>query len=160
MPRHKNRVNFDPDTKSKSFSTATKKTSWFRSLHWNQVNLDHPHNQINIIPTLKASQVPSTALKSSQFGPYTQKTSQFRCSHENQVISCPHTKTTSFLTTHTKIKSIDPHTKNKEFSARKQKTNQFRSILENQAVFGRHIFDPPGHKDEVNFDPDSKQSNF
>ena len=145
MPRHRNRVNFDPDTEIKSFSTATLKTSWFRSLHWNQVYLDHPHNRINFIPTLKLSQVPSLTLKSSQFRRSTQKPNQSRCSHE-KVISCPHTKTTSFSITHTKTKSIDPGTKNKALTACKKKPSQFRSILENQAVFGRHHFDPPTQK--------------
>ena len=37
MPRHRNEVNFD-------FSTPIQIPSKFRSLHWNQIDFDHPHN--------------------------------------------------------------------------------------------------------------------
>ena len=58
MPWHKNRGNFDPDTKNKSFSTTNKTTKLISYLHlnevkaypphWNQVNFDHSHkNQSN-----------------------------------------------------------------------------------------------------------------
>ena len=44
MPRHPNHVNlnFDPTIKTKYFSTPTLKPSQWRSLRWNQLNLDPP----------------------------------------------------------------------------------------------------------------------
>ena len=40
---HKIQVNFDPDTKTKSFLAPIHKTKQFRSLNWNQAKFDPPH---------------------------------------------------------------------------------------------------------------------
>ena len=107
MPRHKSRVNFDPETKNKSFSTTTKKPSQFQFIRWNQVNFGLPHNKTNfdaprhenqinfdpdskprlfrpphktksiLIPALKSSQSRSPKLKSSLIRLPTQQPSQF-----------------------------------------------------------------------------------
>ena len=67
IPPHENQVNFDPDTKTKWFSTPTQKPSQCWSLHWNQLNFDHPHTtQVNFD------------------------------NHTNQVIFGPHTKPRQF----------------------------------------------------------------
>ena len=78
MPPHKNQVNFDSQTTTKYFSTATQKQSQFRSIHWSQVKFD-PHHQIN-----------------STMMPW----------HQNQVNFDPYTKAKSFSTPTLKTKSI------------------------------------------------------
>ena len=46
---HKIQVNFDLDTRTKSYSTLVHKTNQFRSLSWNQVKFDPSHwNQVDI----------------------------------------------------------------------------------------------------------------
>ena len=59
----RNQVNFDPDTKTNSFSTPRHKTKSIPT------------------PQLNSSHVRSPTLKSSQYRPPRQKPSQFRCSH-------------------------------------------------------------------------------
>ena len=48
MPSHKKLFNFDPNTKTKYFSTPTQKPSQLRSLHWSKVKFD-PHYKIKSI---------------------------------------------------------------------------------------------------------------
>ena len=66
MPRHKNQVNFDPDTKTEYFSTTTQKPSQSQSLHWIEVKFDahtemksisttHRKNLLDPTPTQKSS---------------------------------------------------------------------------------------------------------
>ena len=144
MPRHKNRVNFDPDTKNKTFSTATKKPSHFRFLYWNQVNFDHPHTQINFIRALNSSQVSSP--------------------HWNQVnLDHPHNNHVNF----------DAYTKTKWFRARVQKPSEFRPPTLKpsqslptlkQVIFGPHSQPksiwPPGKKQGSISIPTLKSSQF
>ena len=134
MSRHKNRVNFDPDTKNKSFSSRTLKSKVSSDPYTEITSIDHLHNNQNHFHTYTETKSSST-LKSSQFRPHTQTPSQFRFSHYNhsgpeiksiskthtktKSISItlqpsdfrPHTKTKAISTTHTKNRSIGPHTK-------------------------------------------------
>ena len=118
MPRHKNQVNFDPDTKTKSFSIPTQK----------QVNSD-PFTEI------KSISIPHIEIKS--ISTTHTKRSQVRCSIENQVTFGSNI---IFSNTHTKNKTIDLRIKNESFSARTKeqvsrdpralKPSQFQSIHE------------------------------
>ena len=94
-----------------NFSTSTQKLIQFRSLHWNQVNLnlfhwnhanlDHQHKHLAQFDPLHKSQVFHTLLVSSQFRSLlytpvnldasTQKPSSFRSRWSKQVISNPNT---------------------------------------------------------------------
>ena len=97
MSLHKNQVNLDPDTKNNSFSTATQKPKSIPPLHWNRVNIDHPHNNpINFIPTLNevtSSSIPNTETKSiltthiktKAISMLLQKSSDLRRAYKNQV---------------------------------------------------------------------------
>ena len=128
--------------------------------HWNQVNFDHPHkNQINFdahtetkrlaARIQKLSQFQHPAIKSSQsitaviqvnFKLISAAHSQFRTPAQKHVNFDPNTKTKSNSIGPTKIKLIstplkssqfDPHSKTKSISM-------------------------PRHKNQVNFDPDTK----
>ena len=68
MPRHKNQVNFDPNSKPSIFDPHTS-LSQFQPLHWNKVNsdrsnwnqvyFDHSYNnQVSMLSTLKACHFP------------------------------------------------------------------------------------------------------
>ena len=100
MLRRKNQVNFDPDTKNESFSTATQKTCQIRSLHWIQANFHHSHNQINSIPTtvISSSSIPRTVIKSiltpaqKQLNLDRRKTPSQWIATLKQVIFAPHKK--------------------------------------------------------------------
>ena len=79
-----NQVNFDPNTKTKSFSTPTHQ---FRYPYKNQGNFDQ---------NIKIRSFLTPKLKPSQFLPFT----------ESKSNSTPHTEVSSIWTTHTKTKSI------------------------------------------------------
>ena len=76
---HKIQVNFDPETKTKSFLTPINETKKFRSLNWNQVKFDRPHwNQVNIHHPDKTKSISMLTLKPSDFAARIQKLSQSR----------------------------------------------------------------------------------
>ena len=86
MPPHRRRENVDPNTKNKQFSTKQVNDDVYTAInwgnsdppHWNQVNLNHLHNdQINVMPTSKSSQDLPLTLKASQL-PAPER-SQIRC---------------------------------------------------------------------------------
>ena len=128
LSRHKDRANFEPDTKNKKFSTATQKTSQFRSLHWDQSQLRSPALKLILfgLPILRPSQLHRcTKIKSSSIP------------HKDQVNLDAYTKTKwSSARIHIpsqsrpptrNIKAIDPHTRNKSLSARTQAPSKFPS---------------------------------
>ena len=158
MPRHKNRVNLDPDTKSKSFSIHTLKTSWFRSLYSNQVIWDHPHNQINIIPTLKSSQIPPPHLnqvnfdhphknqvkfdartKTKWFLARIQNPRQFRPPTQKPSPSIPTLKTRHFRPANKKPSQNRSPTQKPSQSIPALKTSHFRPAHKNQVIFDSYI---------------------
>ena len=126
MPRHKTPVDFEPDAKTKSFSTATQEPNQCRSAtlkwshfrqptqtqinfilhwnqvkfdwpHWNQVNLDHPHKmQGNLHVHTKNKWFSPLVLKPSQFRPPTQQPNQFHPYTEVKSISIPTIKSSQF----------------------------------------------------------------
>ena len=117
-PWHKNRVNFDPDTKSESCSTPNQKQNQFRSIHWHQVNYGRWHNnQMNLIPSLKSSQVSS----------YTQV--NFFYPQNNQVNFGAHNKTKRFLACLQKLACFWPPT---------QKLSQFRYHSKTKSILILH----------------------
>ena len=127
MPRHKNQVNFDPATKTKSFSTPTQKISQFPSLLWNQVSFDPPYynqvhfdhahkKQVNFDAHTKTESFSTRTQKWSQFRPPTQKPSQFRALHWNQVnFDLLHQNQVNFDHPHKKQVNFDAPTKAKSF---------------------------------------------
>ena len=138
MPRHKNRVNFDP----------TLKTSQFRPPHRNQVNSD-PYTEIELTSTTRTTKSRFIlTLKSSQVSSPTLKLSQFRPPIQKQV-------------------NFDAHTKTKWFPAHLQDPSHFRLPTKepSQSIptsFSIHTLNPsnfwPAHKAEVNFDPHGKNT--
>ena len=136
MPRHKTPVDFEPDAKTKSFSTATQEPNQCRSAtlkwshfrqptqtqinfilhwnqvkfdwpHWNQVNLDHPHKmQANLHAHTKTKRFSAHFQKLIQFRPPAQKPNRFYSYAEIKSNLIPHTDTMSIWTTQTKTKSI------------------------------------------------------
>ena len=159
MPRHINRTNVDPVTGSKSLFTDTQESSEFRSLHWNQIDSDLQHwnqvnfnfshyNQTNAIPSLKLSQVRSSALKSGQFQPPTQKRRHFRSSHSNQSVSARKQKSCQ----------IQPPKKRPSQSTTTLKTSQIRSMHYNQFISVPYTQKSrfwPNHWYHANLDPGS-----
>ena len=129
----KKRVNFDPDTKTKSFSTPTLKPNKFRSLHWNQVKFDRPHwNRVNFDHPHK-NQV--------SFDVYT-ITKRFAARIQTKSIRPPKQNPSQSITLKTcqfrPVHSIStPRTKHKSISIPTLKPSQIRS---------------PTHKNQGNFD--------
>ena len=129
MPRHKNQVDFDPETKTKSFSTPTQKLSQFQSLHRNQVKFNRPHwNKINFDQHKNLAQFdPYTKIKlisthdgdQVNFDPYSKFKSILMPRHKNQVnfdtttkiklIRSPTLKSSQFRHPDTKTKRISIH---------------------------------------------------
>ena len=80
MPRHKNPVNFDPDTENRTFPTATQNPNQCRSTTLKWHHFGQPAREPNIHhPTLEPKKIRSRALKASQFWPCTRNASQFAC---------------------------------------------------------------------------------
>ena len=147
-------------------------------------------NKVNFIPTLKSSQVRSPTLKSSQFGPTTQQPSQSSCLSWKQVIFGQHTSDkvnfyhrhnnqinsslhwnkvkfknqVKFCSPHKNV-NFCPHAKTKSISIPHTKPSLFRPHHWSQVIFDAHsknksIWHALRHKNQVNFDPDSKPSHF
>ena len=132
---------FDPDTKTKYFSTPTNKPSLFRPRRRNQVKFNPPHpNQVNIDqpgrmlvllnlphqnnvdfdPPLKLSQLDSHSNIRQFRSPHAKtkwisipalKPSIYGPPPENQVNSVPHNEIRSSSIAHTEMKSISINTK-------------------------------------------------
>ena len=97
MPRHKNQVNLDSDTKNKSFSTPAQKPSQRPSLHWNRVYSDPPHwNQVNVHHAHKNQVAFDAHTKPTLFGPCTKITSISTAHTQNQINFDAPTKAKSF----------------------------------------------------------------
>ena len=154
MPRHKNRVKFDVDTKNKSLSTTQIKTKSISMLTLKprdlrpasnyRVNFDHPHkNQVYRSPHYKhmnfgphsqflapeQKQVncdPNTKTESNSI-PHT-KSSQFRRHHWNQVNSIPNKKSSKIRCPDTETEMISIKTLKPSFFRPPQKLRQFRSL--------------------------------
>ena len=112
MPRHKNQVNFDPNTKI-FFRHLRKKPSQFRFLHWNQVKFDPPPwNQVNFnhISTTRTAtswnSIPHTKIKSISM--HTLKPSQFWCLDTKIKLISTHTLKPSTFAPHTNQVNSDP----------------------------------------------------
>ena len=136
---NKKQVHFDPDTKTKSFSTPRHKPNQFRSLNWTQVKFYPSHlNQVDI---------DQNQTKTKSISMLTLKPSDSRPASKNESIST--------TTTHPKNKSIDhhtwnklvlartrsistPRTKNKSFSILSLKPSHFRSLTRKSSQLGRH----------------------
>ena len=102
MLRHKNRVNFDPDTKTKSFLTP----------HQNQANshlyteiksISISHTEIKSISTTHTS-ISMPTLKANHFRPVHKYHVNFDHPHRKQVYSEPYTDIESISISHTKIR--------------------------------------------------------
>ena len=141
----------------------TLKTSDFRPAFKNQVNFDHPHDQISFIPILKSSQIRSPTLKSSQFGPPTQNEVNFRAHPKNTVILGQHTSNMSVSTTHTTklisflhqiMSSWIPQTEIKSISTTTTRTKSISTLTLETSYFR------PARKNMVNFVPRTKSRYF
>ena len=146
MLRHKNQVNFDPDTKTKYFSTPIKE---------NQVNTD-PDSEIKSISIshTEIKSISTTRTKTKSSSMLAPKSSDFRPAYKSQVTfdypqnffnrSIPTPKQAIFGPT-TKIKWTSITTlKTKPISIHKLKPRYFR----------------PAHKIGVDFGPCTKQVKF
>ena len=75
MPQHKNRVNFDPDTKTKSFSTPTQ----------NKVDSDlYTEIKSRSIPYVEVKSISTTHRKTKSSSMLTLKPSDLRPAYKNQ----------------------------------------------------------------------------
>ena len=138
---------FGLDTETKSSSTHTQKPSEFRSLHWDQVDLDITQTSISTSTTHK---------EQVNFDAHTEP-SHFRPAHKNKVI-CFHftqkpsqsnlTLKTSYFGPHTKTN--DTHTKINQISIRTLQPSHFRCTHKNKVIFHRP------RKHQVNSDPRTK----
>ena len=120
---HKTQVNFDPDTKTKSFFTPRHQPNQFRSLdcnqvkfdppHWKQVNNDHPDkNQVNCDAYTKAKRFAARIQNRVNFDHHhPQKKQVNRSSHLKQVNFGPYT--VNFDPPHRKQVTFNPSTKTK-----------------------------------------------
>ena len=152
MPRHKHRVNFDPDTsatqKLKSFPISTLESSKFKpptqqphqfvSLDWNQVKLHPPHrNQINFDHPHKTQVNVDAHTKNKSFRPPYKNRVNFDHPNKKPCQSIPALITSHFRTTHkTQVNfnhphknqvNFGPHTKTKSILIPSRKTGQLRS---------------------------------
>ena len=148
MPRHKNEVDFDPDTKIK----------YFRPLHKNQVNFD-PGTEVMSSSTQISSQLRTPTRKPSEIRSPTPKPSLFRPTTEIRTIPNSHLSSSQFLSLDTKNKlNFDVNSKTKYFETHKPKSTpiptlksiQFRPLTQKQVNF-----DHP-QRNQVNLDAHTK----
>ena len=142
-----NQINFDPNTKIKSFSTPTQKTSQFRSPHKKQVNFD---------PYTKTKLISIQRLKPGHFRtPHQNQLNSDPCTESSQVRS-PQWNQVDFDLPHKNEVKFDAHTKTRWFSASVQKPSQARPPAQklSQSILKTSHF-RTAHNKEVNFEKPS-----
>ena len=151
MLRHKKPINFDPNTKTKSFKIPTKWQRQLQSLRWNQVKFDPSWwNQLNYDRQhIKLVQFDPPYKNRVNFDPLL-KSSQFRSPLYIQVNLYASTQTRLISIQILKQSHFDPHKKAKSIPSLTWNQVKFDPPYWNQANF-----DHP-HKNEVNFDAHTK----
>ena len=178
----KKRVDFDPDTKTKWFSTphnqntpipiTTSKSSQLRSPHWNRINFDHQQKKTSAIdPPSKNQDIFDPPQKSSQFRSPLSIQVDYDASTQIKFYSDLDTRPCRVRSPHKNKANSDPYTEIKSSSSLAFKPGQFRPPMQkwshvqilhwNQVIFA-HLkkqvkFDHP-HKNQVNRSPIGNKS--
>ena len=185
MTRQKNRVHFDPDTKTQSFPTATQIPSQSPLLHWRQVNFDQVdfdaptrrpslfrsrhENQVIFGPHVKIKSIPIFTLRSSQIRSPTLKWSQSRPPHKKEAKFDGNTKTKWFMTRLQKRSQFRPPTQKSSQSISTWKTSDFRPAQKHKSIAipvlkQRKTWKPndyrPAHKTKIHLDSPHKKVNL
>ena len=134
---------------NKSIPIPTLISSQVRSPYWNQVNIDHPHeNEVKVDADTKIKWFPARIQKSSQLRPPTQRPSPSTSTLETGQFRSPHKIRVNFVLI-AEIKSISIST---SISSQFQCPATKNEVLSIQTLNTKH-FRPPHKKKHINSDP-------